>query len=692
MSSMGDLDSPNGSSHRLFLKDSSGYNSWASRAFMNLRADGSWEVILQSVDCLVTSYKASLVSQSAQPASASSTSPATSGLSGLSDESPSTRASSTSLSAVQIADLVFTYRERVETKNAIACKFLINVSKRSLIPKRDTIMVLARLSTVPAELKAMIVDTVLEVDADFHYMPIWSEWYQSQMELGQPITRLDALTPISSFPSESGLIANDHGDYDEDYPYYDHGDGLDDDHGHRHDDDSNDDLTARAQRSKSLGEDEARELVEWEDEEWNGDDEFRSPTMFSLSLVNKEFSALAAHYIWKFRSLESLTLTEAFVWRVGYTKRDLASLYYDQILPRRGQHVNFFLCNPNNPFLSPDTEIWSWAAATTSIWSDTDEHCEDDDEPGDIGDYEGEMSNCDSAIGLGGPSSVTKPMAESAPINVEAELILDAIEAARICPRNCRYSISGQGQEAILQLMAIILHKVPHLIGLDCFLTDHNLRTERACDRRRVPKFHSIPRAMIEPGGIGHQITCLSIVSVKASRISGLELVQFLRAFPNVRKLWLGPSAYRFGRQVPDGPWSCHLRTLLNRVSDNIDFIRVRQFVESSSATLCELELTDLGTSFAPYWPQPAGRDARTSDDASVPHNLQRPWSLPKLASLSLSTKLPPTILEIFSDCPIRKFSTRQVGNLGRHHLEAFMTAHEETLDEVRLLNLLAGV
>ncbi|SCV69638.1 BQ2448_2661 [Microbotryum intermedium] len=93
---------------------------------MNLRADGSWEVILQSVDCLVTSYKASLVSQSAQPASASSTLPATSGLSGLSDESPSTRASSTSLSAVQIADLVFTSRERVETKNAIACKFTAN--------------------------------------------------------------------------------------------------------------------------------------------------------------------------------------------------------------------------------------------------------------------------------------------------------------------------------------------------------------------------------------------------------------------------------------------------------------------------------------------------------------------------------------------------------------------------------------
>ncbi|SCV71385.1 BQ2448_2973 [Microbotryum intermedium] len=40
------------------------------------------------------------------------------------DESPSTRASSTSLSAVQIADLVFTYRERLETKNAIACKFI----------------------------------------------------------------------------------------------------------------------------------------------------------------------------------------------------------------------------------------------------------------------------------------------------------------------------------------------------------------------------------------------------------------------------------------------------------------------------------------------------------------------------------------------------------------------------------------
>ncbi|SGY63969.1 BQ5605_C007g04855 [Microbotryum silenes-dioicae] len=47
------LPEVHGAGNRLYLKDTKGYKSWASKAYLNLRGDALWDVVIHSVDSLV---------------------------------------------------------------------------------------------------------------------------------------------------------------------------------------------------------------------------------------------------------------------------------------------------------------------------------------------------------------------------------------------------------------------------------------------------------------------------------------------------------------------------------------------------------------------------------------------------------------------------------------------------------------
>ncbi|SGY20476.1 BQ5605_C016g08069 [Microbotryum silenes-dioicae] len=100
MSSASEPDSHNRAGmNRLYLKDTKGYKSWASKAYLNLRGDALWDVVIHSVDSLVADYR--------------------SGSAPSADVLP-TRTS------VQTADKVAAFRDKANRRNELACKFLAN--------------------------------------------------------------------------------------------------------------------------------------------------------------------------------------------------------------------------------------------------------------------------------------------------------------------------------------------------------------------------------------------------------------------------------------------------------------------------------------------------------------------------------------------------------------------------------------
>ncbi|SGY29905.1 BQ5605_C002g01094 [Microbotryum silenes-dioicae] len=109
MSSASESDSHNGAGNRLYLKDTKGYKSWASKAYLNLRGDVLWDVVIHSVDSLVADYRSTLVSANA---TASGSAPSA-------DVLPT-------LTSVQIADKVAAFRDKADRRNELACKFLAN--------------------------------------------------------------------------------------------------------------------------------------------------------------------------------------------------------------------------------------------------------------------------------------------------------------------------------------------------------------------------------------------------------------------------------------------------------------------------------------------------------------------------------------------------------------------------------------
>ncbi|SGY29010.1 BQ5605_C002g01000 [Microbotryum silenes-dioicae] len=127
MSSASESDSHNGAGNRLYLKDTKGYKSWASKAYLNLRGDALWDVVIHSVDSLVADYRSTLVSANATASVApvEPASPALAGSVGRSGSAPSADVLPT-LTSVQIADKVAAFRDKADRRNELACKFLAN--------------------------------------------------------------------------------------------------------------------------------------------------------------------------------------------------------------------------------------------------------------------------------------------------------------------------------------------------------------------------------------------------------------------------------------------------------------------------------------------------------------------------------------------------------------------------------------
>ncbi|KDE07852.1 hypothetical protein MVLG_01946 [Microbotryum lychnidis-dioicae p1A1 Lamole] len=129
MSSASEPDSHNGAGNRLYLnlKDTKGHKSWASKAYLNLRGDALWDLVIHSVDSLVADYRSTLVSANttASVAPVEPASPALAGSGGRSGSAPSADVLPT-LTSVQIADKVAAFRDKANRRNELACKFLAN--------------------------------------------------------------------------------------------------------------------------------------------------------------------------------------------------------------------------------------------------------------------------------------------------------------------------------------------------------------------------------------------------------------------------------------------------------------------------------------------------------------------------------------------------------------------------------------
>ncbi|SGY12191.1 BQ5605_C011g06419 [Microbotryum silenes-dioicae] len=127
MSSASEPNSHNGAGNRLYLKDTKGYKSWASKAYLDLRGDALWDVVIHSVDSLVADYRSTFVSANATASAApvEPASPALSGSGGRSGSAPSADVLPT-LTSVQIADKVAAFRDKANRRNELACKFLAN--------------------------------------------------------------------------------------------------------------------------------------------------------------------------------------------------------------------------------------------------------------------------------------------------------------------------------------------------------------------------------------------------------------------------------------------------------------------------------------------------------------------------------------------------------------------------------------
>ncbi|SGY22928.1 BQ5605_C019g08873 [Microbotryum silenes-dioicae] len=413
-------------------------------------------------------------------------------------------------------------------------------------------------------------------------------------------------------------------------------------------------------------------------------------TMCQLSLVNREFAALAQPFIWSAVHMDTKTLPDIYY-------------FYTTIIPRHGQHIEG-LSFSINEFCTqgPDDE------GDDTNWEDTELDDDDDDDDDDELEADHHDPSTDAKVVHRKRNAVPAKKKSSMPADYIK--VLDALAAAGICPRSKDTLYWHQYATARALLFEEILRKLPKLTTLDFDLLAHFPRNDGPSDPRRVPVVDSFPGSLLEEGGVGPQIIDLTLYGDSNSMIPFNELEVMLGAFPNLKRLHLGfeptseddeddgpecvykalaelkylesftlDNAYWLDTRFANHEFKGPLKLIALSDATEITWDALRRAVEKLSATLEVLDLDSFALEFADLLDS-----AQTEGDAEggfgPRERLLRPWKLPKLDTLVLETDHDPAVLTVFNDCPIKQLELGMCELFGYSTVEDFITMHESTL------------
>ncbi|GAA5895013.1 hypothetical protein JCM8208_000086 [Rhodotorula glutinis] len=404
--------------------------------------------------------------------------------------------------------------------------------------------------------------------------------------------------------------------------------------------------TAAAAGSSGEEENNAADLaVNLDLDLFSGPEEQRRSTLSALSLVSKEWHALAAPVIWK------------ELWLYARSTESLLDLAQD-ILPRHAEHVHQ-LCLRESPF---DTLLV-------------------DDKGDELPLAEGRaleiVEQVEKLVEVGGPLEWELRNARA-----RTSLVAHIVEA---CPNIVALDIEGP-------------MRVYKRLTWDVITAEDKVPPGPA----EIPESDVANAALKAVKALGSRVESLALMLPPDGVSTEQDAVDFLAAFPSLKSLELNVFVLEDGRDadtvlkqrkalvvalaecksleelalgtnnfVNDDlaavAFSAPLKHLALHDAPDLSFAAFTSFVGNFSTTLESLEL--------------GGAPAVAPEDES----LIQPVDLPKLVALEIATPLAASVFRLFVKAPLREISIGESPQVTVKDVVAFLEAHKDTLASVDL-------